>query len=61
MDTGLGNNVLLCSGFFQEYFKGGIYQVSTEANFDGVLLKHKINLTTVGVHNPQWLTPYKKF
>jgi len=61
IDTGLGDNVLLCSGFFQEYFKGGAYQVSTEANFDGVLLKHKINLTTVGVHNPQWLTPYKNF
>ena len=61
MDTGLGNNVLLCSGFFQEYFKGGPYQVSTEANFDNVLLKHKISLTTVGVHNSSWLAPYKHF
>ncbi len=61
IDTGLGNKVLLCSGFFQEYFKGGPYQVSTEGNLNKVLLKHKIELTTVGVHNRGWLTPYQNF
>jgi hypothetical protein len=61
LDTGLGDSVLLCSGFFQENFKGSIYQVSTEAKFDDILLKHKINITTVGVHNPNWLPAYRNF
>lgn len=61
IDTGLGDEAIICSGFFQEHFKGGIYQVSNEGNLDNVLLRNKINLTTVGVHNNNWLTPYRNF
>jgi hypothetical protein len=59
--TGHGNQVLLCSGFFQENFKTSSYQVSQESSFDQVLLKHSIELTTVGIHNNSWLQSYKNF
>ena len=61
LSSGLGNEVLLCSGFFQENYLGRIYTVSTEGSFSMLLRKNNISLTTVGIHNHYWLESYKKF
>ena len=61
ISSGLGNNALLCSGFFQEDFHGHNYRASQERNFAQVLRSNKIELTTVGVHNWSWKQSYKNF
>ena len=61
IDTGLGDEAIICSGFFQENFKGSLFQVSNEGNLGKILLKNKITLTTIGVHNTYWLAPYRNF
>lgn len=61
LDSGAGNKAVMSSGFFQENFRGSSYAVSTEGNFDQILLRNKIELTTVGVHNWFWLHSYKNF
>ena len=65
INTGLGDNALLCSGFFQEnqesWGRRGHYQVSTEGNFSQILINNKINLTTVGIYNDYWLDSYRNF
>jgi phosphatidylserine/phosphatidylglycerophosphate/cardiolipin synthase-like enzyme len=61
IDTGAGNNVLLCSGFFQELFNHSLYQATLEKNFTNVLLNKNIDITTVGIHNNVWMHSYKNF
>lgn len=61
LKTGLGNEVLLCSGFFQEKKYGNYFSVSTEGSFSTLLKKHNIKLKTVGIHNDSWLADYKNF
>lgn len=61
INSGLGNEVLLCSGFFQENFRNGNYQVSTEGNFASVLAQNNISLTAIGVHNYRWLRSFRNF
>ncbi|MFC2042472.1 phospholipase D family protein [Chloroflexota bacterium] len=55
-----GDNVLLCSGFFQENFRSD-YQASQELAFANVLAQANIDLITVGIHNNTWLPSYRKF
>ncbi|XOZ33951.1 phospholipase D family protein [Halomonadaceae bacterium KBTZ08] len=59
--TGAGDNALLCSGFFQENFKGSAYQASLEANFATEVARSKIELNTVGIHNGSWKQSYRNF
>lgn len=59
--TGAGNNALLCSGFFQENFKGSTYQASQEINFGKEIANSKIELKTVGIHNGSWKKSYRDF
>lgn len=59
--TGAGDNALLCSGFFQENFRGSVYQASVERNFGVEVAKSKIELNTVGVHNGSWKQSYRDF
>lgn len=55
------DEALLCSGFFQENFKGSSYQASTEKSLGASCAKSKVKLTTVGIHNTTWLPSYKTF
>lgn len=61
IDLGIGNQVILCSGFFQEKQAGRSFEISKEANLISILNKHKIELTTIGVHNNAWINSYKNF
>lgn len=61
LDCGAGNKAVMSSGFYQENFRGSPYTVSTEGNLDQILLRNKIELTTIGVHNWYWLRAYKNF
>ena len=55
------DEVLICSGFYQENFQGSHFQVSGEASFAKVCAASKIRLTTVGVHNNTWKSSYRDF
>lgn len=59
--TGAGDNALLCSGFFQEKFRGSGYQASLEQDFGREVAKSKIELNTVGIHNVAWKQSYRDF
>ncbi|MBO2626636.1 hypothetical protein I6M44_21565 [Shewanella algae] len=59
--TGAGDNALLCSGFFQENFRGSAYQASCERGFGLEVAKSKIELNTVGIHNGSWKQSYRDF
>ncbi|WP_168188950.1 phospholipase D family protein [Thiomicrorhabdus sediminis] len=59
--TGAGNKALLCSGFFQENYRGSSYQASQEINFGREVAKSKIQLDTVGIHNGVWKQSYRDF
>jgi hypothetical protein len=61
INTRAGDNALLCSGFFQENFRGSGYRASLESNFANCLVKNKIKLTTVGIHNYNWKPSYENF
>lgn len=58
INSGAGNRVILCSGFFQE---GGKYHASIERNLAEVLHNRSIEITTIGIHNHNWLQKYKNF
>lgn len=61
----LGSNFLdeavLCSGFFQDNFKGSAYQVSAERSLSRVCASSGVSLTTVGIHNSTWKPAYVNF
>lgn len=61
----LGSNqfdeALLCSGFFQENFRGSVYQASAEKQLARVCAKSGVKLTTVGIHNSMWKPSYQNF
>ncbi len=58
---GIGTKALICSGFFQELFKNGPYRASVEQNLSTLLKTQSIELTTVGIHNNNWMPSYKNF
>ena len=55
------DEALLCSGFFQENFKGSAYQASAELNLATACATSGVKLTTVGIHNNTWKPSYKNF
>lgn len=59
--SGLGNKVLLCSGFFQENFQGSAYQATAEPGLIAGLRNHNVQIETFGIHNYSWLPSYKMF
>jgi hypothetical protein len=65
LNTGIGDNALLCSGFFQENFvswgRMGNYQVSSDGDLPSILSNNNIRLTTVGIYNDTWLASYRNF
>lgn len=58
INSGAGNRVILCSGFFQEEEK---YQASIERNLAEVLQRHSIEITTIGIHSYNWKQRYRNF
>lgn len=61
LDSGNVDDALICSGFFQENFKGSAYRVSAERNLASVCVSNNVALTTVGIHNYTWKRAYKQF
>jgi hypothetical protein len=61
INLGVGDNAVICSGFFQEFFHNSPYQASTERNLSNVLVTRAVQLTTIGIHNYNWFTSYKNF
>ena len=61
LKTGTADSAIICSGFFQEFFKTSTYQASNEGKFSSVVKSKKISITTIGIHNGNWITPYKNF
>ena len=54
INTGQGNNALLCSGFFQEDYHGYGYRATQERNFAKILASKRISLITVGIYHAYW-------
>jgi len=61
INTGQGNNALLCSGFFQEDYHGYGYRATQERNFAKILASKRISLITVGIYHAYWKQSYVKF
>ena len=61
LGSGHADEALLCSGFFQENFKGSAYQASKEQQLASVCAHSGVKLTTVGVHNYSWQPSYRTF
>lgn len=61
LNTGVPDEVLLCSGFFQENLRGSAFQASLEPGFVTGLVANKIRLTTVGIHHAGWFGSYQTF
>ena len=56
-----GDAAIICSGFFQENFSNSNYQVSRDGNLSSVLANSGVSLTTIGIHNANWLASYINF
>lgn len=61
LGSGAGNYALICSGFFQENFKGSLYQASLEPGLAVALVANAVQLDTVGIHNSTWNPSYLNF
>ncbi len=65
VEKSLGDEIILCSGFFQENknTKNGLdsYQISTEGKFADYLQQNNIKITSIGVHNGVWRNEYIRF
>jgi hypothetical protein len=61
LGSGAADEALLCSGFFQENFKGSAYQASAEKGLASACAKSGVKLTTVGIHNGTWKKAYQNF
>ncbi|MFN4248640.1 MAG: phospholipase D family protein [Flavipsychrobacter sp.] len=61
LNSGLGDEAIICSGFFQENYNGSSYQVSTDGSIIAALTSNNINLKTIGIHNYAWLQSYRNF
>lgn len=53
--------ILICSGFFQNNFKGSAYLASQEGSFASKLKKSSAHVITVGVHNASWILAFHNF
>lgn len=59
--SGIGDNALLCSGFFQELFQTSLYQASQEGGLATLIASQGLQLTTLGIHNNNWRPAYVRF
>lgn len=56
----IGDNALMCSGFFQEA-RGSSYRASSDGDLATILANTSTSLTTVGIHNNSWTPSYRDF
>jgi hypothetical protein len=61
INSSCGDNLLLCSGFFQELRGRNPFQASTENGFATALFGNGVALTTVGIYNHLWTEDYRRF
>lgn len=62
LNSGAGDNAVMCSGFFQETFPAGAgYQATLEPGFVPALLASGVQLSTIGVYNGIWKAQYREF
>jgi hypothetical protein len=59
--SGYLDKAVLCSGIFQEGFKGSSYKVSDEKSLASACAASRISLVTVGIHNATWKPSYLNF
>lgn len=53
--------VLICSGFFQNHFKGSAYCATTEGGLASKLAASGANVVSIGVHNASWKLAFLAF
>lgn len=53
--------ILICSGFFQNHFKGSPFCASKEGNLAKRLKASAAKVITVGVHNASWKAAFDSF
>lgn len=65
VEKSLGDEIILCSGFFQENkeTKKGFdsYKISDDGKFGDFLNQNNIRVTSIGVHNGVWKNEYVRF
>lgn len=61
LQSGHIDDALLCSGFFQDNFKGSAYKASSEEALSNVCVSSGVTLTTIGIHNSTWKPAYVNF
>ena len=59
--SGVAEQAVLCSGFFQENFKNSQYRASLEKGLATACAKSNVELVTIGVHNGTWKPSYINF
>lgn len=57
INTGEGDNAIICSGFFQE----NVFSASFSTGLCCSLKANNVEVTTIGVYNNIWLPQYKQF
>lgn len=60
-DIPSASEILICSGFFQNNFKGSAYVASQEGSLAARLKKSSAKVITVGVHNASWIPAFDQF
>ena len=60
-DIPAATEILICSGFFQNNFKGSAYMASREGSLASKLKASSARVVTVGVHNVSWLPAFDRF
>lgn len=60
-DIPAAKEILICSGFFQNNFKGSAYMASREGALATKLKQSSAGVITVGVHNASWMPAFNRF
>lgn len=65
VEKSLGDEIILCSGFFQENKKTkkglDLYKISDDGKFGDYLNQNNISVTSIGVHYGVWKNEYVRF
>lgn len=58
LNSGKGDEVIICSGFFQE---DQLFSASMTTQLACSICQSNLKITTIGIHNGSWKKRYKKF
>lgn len=61
IDSKIGNDIILCSGFFQEQHGKSLYKISTEGDLATRLHRSNVSISVLGIYNNMWLQSYIYF